>query len=401
MIPRHPPFDAGIIMHRPLRSTLTAAVVAIVASGAMAALAARQGAIPQFLSGAPLAADGQHGRIDPYHARFSRSRPVIAIVAENSGTELTDYVIPYGVLAQSGVADTIAVATQPGPITMRPALRIQPQATIAEFDARYPDGADYVIVPAVVKRNDPALLAWIAAQGGKGGTVVSICDGALVVANSGLMNGHRATAHWATQGLRAKAYSGIKWVKNIRYVADGRIVSSAGISASIPTSIALVEAIAGHDRAAVLAGELGVADWGTAHNSDMFRPRFGVNLMALMRTTYTNARLHAMQRIGVPVAPGVGEIALAFTADAYSRTGRSHAYALSASDAPVRTLHGLTVLPDRVIGGADPVDRSLPAFDATPPARSLDKALAGIAESFGRSTAYGVAIDFEYPGFDK
>ncbi|MFC5526240.1 DJ-1/PfpI family protein [Rhodanobacter ginsengisoli] len=326
---------------------------------------------------------------------------MIAVVGENSGTELTDYVIPYGVLKQSGVAKTIAVATRPGPITMRPALRLQPQATIAAFDADYPEGADYVIVPAVVKRDDPVLLAWIAAQGAKGGTIVSICDGALVVANTGLMKGHRATAHWATQALRAKAYPDVDWVKNVRYVADGRIVSSAGISASIPVSIALVEAIAGHDRAAALANELGVSDWSTVHDSDVFRPRFGVNLMAFVRTTYSNARLHAMQSIGVPVAAGVDEIALALIADAYSRTGRSHAYALSASDAPLPTRHGLMLLPDRIVGGADPVDRVLPPFDATPSARMLDKALAGIAERYGRSTAYGVTLDFEYPGFRK
>lgn len=378
-----------------------AAVVALVSMGTMAAIAAGQGAMPQLLSGAPLAGDAQFGKIAAYVARFDRTRPVIAIIGENSGTELTDYVIPYGVLAQSGVAETIAVATQPGPIAMRPALHIQPQATIAEFDARFPDGADYVIVPAVGKRNDPALLAWIAAQGAKGGTIVSICDGALVVAGTGLMKGHRATAHWATQGLRAKEYPDTQWVKNVRYVADGRIVSSAGISAAIPTSIALVEAIAGHDRAASLAEELGVVDWSTAHDSDVFLPRFGVNLMAFVRTTYTNARLHRMQDIGVPVAPGVDEIALALTADAWSRTGRSHAYALSASAAPLQTLHGLTVLPDRVVGGVNPVDHALPAFDATPVGRVLDEALAGIAARFGRSTAYGVALDFEYPGFGK
>lgn len=339
--------------------------------------------------------------IAPYHARFGRTQPLIAIIGENSGTELTDYVIPYGVLRQSGVARVMTVATQPGPITMRPALRIQPQATIAEFDADFPEGADYVIVPAVVRRNDPALLAWIAAQGAKGGTIVSICDGALVVANTGLLKGRRATAHWATQALRAKAYPDVHWEKNVRYVADGRIVSSAGISASMPVSIALVEAIAGHEHAAALAHELGVSDWSTAHNSDVFQPRFGVNLMAFVHTTYSNAHLHAMQRIGVPVAAGVDEIALALTADAYSRTGRSHAYALSASAAPLQTRRGLTLLPDRVVGGANPVDRVLPAFDATPSARMLDQALAGIAQRYGRSTAYGVALDFEYPDFRK
>jgi transcriptional regulator GlxA family with amidase domain len=284
---------------------------------------------------------------------------------------------------------------------MRPALKIQAQATIGQFDVRFPDGADYVIVPAVVKRDDPSLLAWVAEQGAKGATVVSICDGALVVANSGLMKGRRATAHWATEDFRKVKYPDTQWLKNIRYVADGKIVSSAGISAAIPTSLALVEAIAGYEKTAALAMELGVAEWGAQHNSDVFVPQFGVNLSSYLVKNVSNGLFHSTQSIGVPVESGVDEIALALTADAYSRTGRSHAYALSTSSEPVQTRHGLTLLPDRVVGGITPVDRILPELAATPSAQMLDKVLAEIADSYGRSTAYGVAMDFEYPGFRK
>ena len=202
---------------------------------------------------ADAASNTQVEKIAPYRARFGRSRPIVAIIGENGGTELTDFVIPFGVLSRAAVADVIAVATLPGVVKMFPALQIHPQATIRQFDLRFPDGADYLIVPAIMNANEPALLAWVAAQGNKGGTVVSICNGAMVVVNSGLMKGHRATAHWASEEMRAAKYPDVHWEKNIRYVADGRIVSSAGISASIPISIALVEAIAGHDKAVALA----------------------------------------------------------------------------------------------------------------------------------------------------
>ena len=64
---------------------------------------------------------------------FRRSRPVVAIIGNNSGTELVDFVIPYGVLMASDAADVITVATQPGPITMRPALKLQPQTNDARL----------------------------------------------------------------------------------------------------------------------------------------------------------------------------------------------------------------------------------------------------------------------------
>ncbi|MDB6164756.1 MAG: transcriptional regulator [Xanthomonadaceae bacterium] len=355
---------------------------------------------PEFAPGSGNAVT-QADRIPPYRPRYGRTSPVVAVIAENSGTELVDFVIPYAVLAQSGAAHVVTVSTQAGPVKMRPALRIQTESTIDQFDARFPEGADYLIVPAMVKRDDPVLLTWILAQAGKGGTIVSICDGALVIANAGLLRNHRATAHWATQSLREKAYPDTKWLRNVRYVVDGKIVTSAGISAAIPTSLALVEAIAGRDVAAVVARQIGVDDWSTAHDSDQFLPKFGVNLTAFAATMMTNHWFHSTQSIGVPLAQGMDDIALAFTADAYSRTGRSQAFGLSVSSAPVGTRHGLTVLPDRVVGSPNPVDQVLPAFDAMPSSHMLDAALADIAARYGRSTAYGVALDFEYPGFRK
>jgi putative intracellular protease/amidase len=173
-------------------------------------------------------------RIEPYQPRFGRTRPLIAVVGENGGTELTDFVIPYGVLSRSGAADVVSVATQPGILKLRPAVQIQPDLTMDEFDRRDPEGADYVIEPAINNSDDPKLLGWITSQAGKGATTVSICDGALVVAKTGLMRGHRATGHWATQSLRREKFPDTTWQTNIRYVADGKIVSSAGVSASIP-----------------------------------------------------------------------------------------------------------------------------------------------------------------------
>lgn len=365
-------------------------------------LAAAVTAVPAFARPPAPAATSHIARWQP---RFGRARPVVAVVGENgsadSSTELVDYVMPLGILRASDTAEVFALATTTAPLAMRPALRIQPQATVAAFDARYPEGADYVIVPAVSHPRDPALLAWLTAQGAKGATLVSICDGALVVANTGLMDGHRATAHWDTQALRAKHYPQVAWMKNVRYVADGRIVSSAGISAAMPTALALVEAIAGTPRAAAVARALGVTDWSDAHDSDRFLPRWG-NLRALLATNYTNHWLHRVQRIRLPVAGGVDDIALALAADAYSRTGRSRVYTVAASLEPLPTRHGLLLLPDlRTDAAPAREDRELSWPASIPPALVLDRALADIAGRYGRTTAYGVALDLEYPGFHR
>jgi putative intracellular protease/amidase len=338
------------------------------------------------------------GDIPAYENSHGRDKPVVAVIGENSGIELTDFAIPYGVLARSGAVQLLAVATQPGAVNLRPALKIQPHADIKEFDARFPDGADYVIVPAVGKADDPGLLAWVVAQGAKGATIVSICDGALVLANSGLLKGRRATAHWATEDLRKEKYPDTQWIGNARYVVDGKIISSAGISAAMPTSLALLEAIAGREQAAAVAQQIGAGDWSSAHNSDAFKPRFGSNLMAYA-TTYTDSWFHSIDSVGVPVADGVDEIALAFTADAWTRARRSKAYAIGPSMAPVQTRYGLTLLPERAIGGSDAPDLMLPALDAVAPGKTLDHVLAQLALRYGGNTAYRVALEFEYPSY--
>jgi len=343
-----------------------------------------------------VAAHAIEEHIAPYRARFGRKRPVIAIVGVNSGTELTDYVIPYGVLRQADVAEVVAVSTAAGPMTMRPALRVQAEATIDDFDAHYPDGADYVVVPAVVQREDPALLGWVRAQASKGGTLVSICDGALVLAASGLLDGHRATAHWATDGYRRKTYPQVRWVEDRRYVADGKVVSSAGISAAIPTSLALVDAVAGHERAAEIAAEIGAQDWSPVHDSRSFHPRLGRNLSAFAATQYLNGWFHYPQTIGIPVSAGTDEIALALAADAYTRSGRARVFAVGPAGSSIEARHGLVVLLDRTETGPGGLTVEIAADR---PALTLDRVLADIAHRYGRRTAYGVALDLEYPAF--
>lgn len=367
--------------------------VARVLFAAIAAFSMNQSFAAEMpLAGPPAAAAPQVSeKIAPYEARFGRTRPLVAVVGENSSTVLSDYVIPYGVLAQSGVADVVSLATRPGLLNLPP-LRIQPDSTVAEFDTRYPDGADYVFVPAVMKRDDPALIAWVTSQALKGATMISICNGSIVMANAGLTRGHRATGHWSTHRSRVEKYPDTEWLQNTRYVVDGKIVSSAGISAAMPTSLALVEAIAGTGRADELAKSLGVGYWGTQHNSDVFHITFGDGASALLNTLF-----HARQDIGVRIHPGVDEIAVSLQAEAYSATFRASVYAVAQSSAPIKTRGGLMLVPDRVAGQGRQPDWILPPLDGTPAAQVLDKALNDITARYGASAARFVVLDAEYP----
>lgn len=327
--------------------------------------------------------------IAPWTARFGRSRPVVAVIGENGGAVLSDYVIPYGVLAQSGNAEVLSVATQAAPLRLAP-LQINPEYSIDSFDARYPDGADYVIVPAMRNNADPVLLGWLKAQAARGATMVSICNGSVVLAEAGLTRGHHVTGHWSSDKQRRRTFPDTHWVKNMRYVADGKIISSAGISAAIPVSLALVEAIAGTTRAQALAQELGLAHWSAQHNSDAFRLTVADGVAALA------SKLRPTEEVGLPVSEGMDEIRLSLTAEAYTATLRSRVFAVAATDTPVRTRSGLMVIPERVMGSGKPLVM-LPPADGTPSGRLPDRLLADISARYGAAAARFVMLEWEYP----
>lgn len=324
---------------------------------------------------------------------FGRARPVIAVVAENNGTELIDFVVPYGVLAESGVAEVRSVATHDGTVRMRPALSLRPDDTTASFDAAHPDGADFVVVPAVSaedRSGNPTLIAWLRSQAARGATIVSICDGALVVAEAGLLAGHDATAHWASRRQREKSYADTSWQSNTRYVVDGKRISSAGVSAALPLSIALVETIAGHEAAAALATRLGVARWDARHDSDTFRLGGAVYWTALRNWIWPS------QEVELPLVPGVSEVDLALMSDAFSRTFRSQAVLVAASAADVRTRNGLLLVPDRIVSRKRawrPLDAGVSDVQ---PGKTLQWTLDRIGQRYGAATARFVALQLEY-----
>lgn len=81
---------------------------------------------------------------------------------------------------------------------------------------------------------------------------------------------------------------------------------------------------------------------------------------------------------GLPVGAGIDDITLALTADAFSRTYRSHAYTLAASADTIQTKHGLTLVPNRV-GASNAPPHTLPTYAGGPSAQVLHETFAAIA----------------------
>jgi hypothetical protein len=168
-------------------------------------------------------------------------------------------------------------------------------------------------------------------------------------------------------------------------------VTTTGISASMPLSLTLIEAIAGRETAQATARDLGLAEWDARHASRAFaftRP-FALTAIANITAFWNH------EKLGLQLKPGVDEVALALVADAWSRTYRSRAVTFAVSAEAQESRNGIRLLPERAMAEW-PAARRLPNIERQP-AEALDAALRGIARHYGEGTADFVAMQLEYP----
>lgn len=318
-----------------------------------------------------------------------RARPLIAVVGINDATETTDYLMPVGILRRANIADVTILSSRSGSVKLYPALTIEADATIAAFDALHPKGADYVIVPAMSRDDDPVVTVWLRKQAEGGAIIIAICAGAKVVASAGLLDGGRATTHWYYLDELLERHPSIRYVADRRTVLDRGIATTTGITASMPMMLTLIEAIAGRGKAEAVARALGQDGWSAGHDSGSFR------LTRPFVTTVLSNRIAfwSRDRFGVALEPGMDEVSLALVADAWSRTYRSRVMTFAASPTAVTTRNGVRVLPDKVVASWAG-ERLMPD---KPPAEALDSALQEIAARHGQGTADVVAMQLEYP----
>ncbi|WP_055045455.1 DJ-1/PfpI family protein [Devosia sp. A16] len=340
----------------------------------------------------PIATDEQAATIAAMRPTRATARPVIAIVTWNQATELSDFFSAYGVLKRADVAEVTVVAEKPEPVQLYPGPKITPETTIADFDAAHPDGADYVVVPAMDPGTDQVIADWLVAQHAKGARIISICNGSRMLGFAGLLDGRRATGHWsAVAELRAR-HPTMTFVPDRRYVVDDGVATSTGITANIPIMLALVEAIGGRAVAERTAAELGVASWDARHRSS------GFELTLEHKKTFIRNALTFWRRetVGIPLEAGVDEVALGLLVDAYARTNLASVVTVNPGGLPVRSRYGLLITPDRSSQTAL-LDQLLPPPQAEAPAQTLERALPVLAQRYDLPTARIVALVMEYP----
>jgi putative intracellular protease/amidase len=176
----------------------------------------------------------------------------IAILIFDELTAL-DAIGPYEVLSRLPEAELTFVAKEPGlKRTDTGALGINADAAIGEI----PD-PDILLVPGGQGNrpllNDPEVLDWVRGAHEATTWTTSVCTGALVLAAAGVLEGKRATTHWAyLERLRELGADPVAE----RVVEDGKIITGAGVSAGIDMALTLASRVAGEKVAQAI--QLGI-----------------------------------------------------------------------------------------------------------------------------------------------
>jgi transcriptional regulator GlxA family with amidase domain len=164
---------------------------------------------------------------------FSRTRTVAG--AESRRTD------------DSAPFETFTVARSRDAVTAIGGLTVTPRYSWADAPP-----IDILVVPGGFGTrallNDQAMLEWIRETAARSRQLTSVCTGALLLAKIGLLQGKRATTHWAGLDLLASIDPTIRVQRDRRVVHDG-VFTSAGISAGIDMAFAVVEQICGRDVA--------------------------------------------------------------------------------------------------------------------------------------------------------
>ena len=230
-------------------------------------------------------------------ARVARKRAAILVF---NGVQIIDYTGPFEVFGQAGL-EVFTVAPTAAPITTAMGMRVTPSHTLADAPP-----AEVLVIPGGdvgATQQDSVVLAWIRERAGHAEYVMSVCNGAYILAATRLLDGLTATTfHALIAGLEAQNPR-VSVVRDQRFVDNGRFITTAGLSSGIDGALHVVSRMYGEGRAQLVA--LGMEyDW---------RPESGY-----ARASFADAPLRSALGLDLrlPVAAGQRATVLSTRGDA-------------------------------------------------------------------------------------
>lgn len=166
--------------------------------------------------------------------------------------EVLDFAGPFEVFSYSSCS-VKTIAQTKDIITARNGLKVQ-----ADYDFEDAPFFDILIIPGgygaeEIEIHNAKVINWIKERSKSVEIMASVCTGAFLLAEAGLLNGKQATTHWMDIDRLENDYPDIRVIRDVKYVDEGSIITSGGISAGINMSLYLVKKLMGEDVAKTTA----------------------------------------------------------------------------------------------------------------------------------------------------
>lgn len=173
--------------------------------------------------------------------------------------EVLDFAGPYEVFSTAARVSSLAwnvllIAESPSPVRARAGFTVMPDHDIANHPK-----LDLLIIAGGVHTRElekHAVIEWIKTTDAQTPLTASVCTGAFLLAEAGLLNERTVTTHWEDQTELQKAYPNLNVVNDQRWVSSGKYTTSGGISAGIDMSLELVARITNRDLAVRTARQM-------------------------------------------------------------------------------------------------------------------------------------------------
>jgi len=169
------------------------------------------------------------------------------------GFQTLDFFGPIEMLA--GFRDKIeliTVAKTPDPVPSRHGQRICVDQLLSQRDAY-----DILVIPggdsALEAAKDPELMDWLRRTSANAERVMAVCTGTVLLGMTGVLDGKRATTNKLDFTATVPLAPGVTWVKQARWVRDGKFYTSSGVSAGMDMALAVAADLFGQDQAEEMA----------------------------------------------------------------------------------------------------------------------------------------------------
>jgi transcriptional regulator GlxA family with amidase domain len=169
------------------------------------------------------------------------------------GFETLDYFGPIEMLGGFGTeTEIVTVAKERGPVPSCHGQRIVVDRTISEkddYDLLFIPGGD----AALLAGRDEIFLQWIREAAGKAEKVMAVCTGSILLGMTGVLDGRKATTNKRDFIATVHLAPNVEWVREARWVEDGKFFTSSGVSAGMDMALAVMANLYGMELADRLA----------------------------------------------------------------------------------------------------------------------------------------------------